>query len=154
MIGARIVLALACLGVQPVQAADVQASPQPNQAEPAPSLMFTPAEVAAIRRALSHIPLNPVSSVQAGAGSGPPAVRTQSNIFVSGVGDSGDGQWTVWANGYRISPDHQAPDFTVVSVRDETVEIVVTGQQPAHFRLHPHQTWRAEHHDIIEGIFP
>jgi len=76
------------------------------------------------------------------------------NIYVSALAYYGEGQWTVWANGYRIVPGKQAPNFSVVSVNEDRAEIAVGGTKPARFMLHPYQTWRARYNDIVEGIVP
>jgi hypothetical protein len=120
-----------------------------------PSLLFTANEVAAVRRAIAALKgVGTEEAAQAkGALNAAPKPK-ESNIFLSALVDFGDGQWTVWANGYRISPGHQPPGFRVVAVKENTVEIVTEGEQPARFQLRPYQTWRAAHHDIVEGIVP
>ena len=125
-----------------------------NAQQPAPSLMFTPAEVAAMLKALTPSTETGEASPDAQAAEPGTVAPRVPNVFVSAVADFGDGQWTVWANGYRIAPDRQPPGFHVVSVQDNMVEIVVSGEQAAHFRLRPYQTWRAGHPDIVEGIVP
>jgi hypothetical protein len=82
------------------------------------------------------------------------AVSEVPNIFVSAVADYGEGKWTVWANGYRVTPQRQPTGFTVVSVSGESAEILVGGSSPAHVTLRPYQTWRARTNDVVEGIIP
>ncbi|WP_199175496.1 hypothetical protein [Telmatospirillum siberiense] len=133
--------------------AHAQQSPPPG--EPGAggrTLLFSAEEAAAIRRALAGQSEGGASAdmekaVSAGKGGA-------ANIFVSALVDLGNGQWTVWANGYRISPDHQPPGFRVISVKENDVEIVTLGDEPARFHLRPFQTWRAARHDIVEGIVP
>ena len=116
-----------------------------------PSLLFTPAEVAALRQAFADA-AKPRTQLQAEAPTA--AGPALPNIYVSAVAEFGSGQWTVWANGYRIVPGRQPPDFQVLSVRDDSVEIVFPGTPPSRFVLHPHQTWLGRSDSIVEGIFP
>lgn len=152
LIGFAIGLVPAVLGAEEPQAGAVPAAREsPSGGR---TLLFSADEAAAIRRALAG-QVAAESPVQPEQGEASGTVRpTASNIFVSGLVDLGDGQWTVWANGYRISPEHQAPGFRVVSVRKDEVEIVVDGESPARFHLHPYQTWRVGQRDIVEGIVP
>jgi len=148
-----------------VRAAEMPAG-QGDTAAPAPaipSLMFSPADVAAIEKAQATA-LQPVGTAtaepvgeqapEAESEAPPPPKPTVPNVYVSAIVDLGDGQWTVWANGYRITPGRQPPGFTVLAVADDAVDIAVTGEQPARFRLHPFQTWRSRQGDIVEGIHP
>ncbi len=115
------------------------------------SVMFTGGETVAVRQALADAQSGKLPAEEGGGLAGAASDR---NIYVSGVADMGDAGWTVWANGLRISPTHQAEAFTVEAVKDDVVDIAVGGEHPAKFRLHPYQTWRAAHHDIVEGIVP
>jgi hypothetical protein len=127
--------------------------PAPQQVEP--SLMFTPDEVNAIRKALVPQPVEEAS--QGGGGTDATAAKGKAkspNIYVSAILDLGEGQWTVWANGQRITQDRQLPQFRILSVKQNAVEIVLPVDPPTKFSLHPYQTWRVDHHDIVEGIFP
>ena len=128
-----------------------------------PSLLFTDAEMIAVEKGLAAFDRLSGNASSAAADSettpgaaGPEElpVSTQSNVTVSAVMDFGNGDWTVWANGYRIRPGHQAPGFTVVAVRHDVVDILVPGEQEAHLRLKANQTWRARHRDIVEGLAP
>ncbi len=76
------------------------------------------------------------------------------NVYVSAILDFGDGNWTVWANGLRVTPDHQSPLFRVSSVRNNAAEIVVPGEDGGRFVLQPYQTWRSRQKDVVEGIVP
>ena len=148
-------------------------APQVNQpgagaifVPPSGSLLFSDIDADSIQRAIaafermSNLPVAEIeqsqSQAQAEASPGVRGVRPSGvpNVYVSAVMDFGEGQWVVWANGYRISPEHQAPEFSVVSVKKNSVEVFVPGDQPARFHLHPYQTWRSRHHDIVEGILP
>lgn len=123
-----------------------------------PSLIFTESELSTVEKALAAY--DKISGNGAAAESETPGgpdempATTQTNVTVSAVMDFGGGNWTVWANGYRIQPGHQAPGFTVVNVKDDMVDIVVPGEQEARVRLKPHQTWRARHRDVVEGLAP
>ena len=133
-----------------VSAASAADAPPPQAApaaEPLPdaSLLFSPAEVVAIRRALNHTAT--AADEQASV-----VVTTVPNIHVSAIADLGDGHWTVWANGWRITPGHQPPGFQVVSVHDDEVDLIVDDGPGVRVRLHPSQTWRAAYHDVVEGI--
>jgi len=116
------------------------------------SLLFTAGEQAAILKALSEVGRQAPAASQT-----EPAEEETSfpNIYVSAVAQFGPGQWTVWANGYRIVPGRQAPGFQVLAVHDDgRVEIIVPGDPPARFTLQPHQTWMAQSESIVEGIVP
>lgn len=76
------------------------------------------------------------------------------NIYVSAVLDFGAGDWTVWANGLRVTPDQQSPLFKVVAVHGNTVEISVTSDGGRRIALQPYQTWRSRQRDVVEGIVP
>ena len=123
-----------------------------------PSLIFTDSEMSAVEKALAaYDKISGVSGANESETSGAPdeiPATNQPNVTVSAVMDLGDGNWTVWANGYRIRPGHQAPGFTVVGVKNDMVDIVVPGEQEARLRLKPNQTWRARHHDVVEGLAP
>jgi hypothetical protein len=147
------IMPAACLLLAGFGSVDAQQPPQTAEDSSANqrSLLFGPDEVAAVRRALAAQNSTAVPE----ASTVPEEMKaTVSNIFVSGLVNSGDGQWTVWANGYRISSDHQPPSFRVVSVKENDVEIVTGGEQPVRFHLRPYQTWRAAQHDIVDGIVP
>jgi len=128
---------------------------------PVASLMFTPQEVQAIDKAFAdhlHPPaeqvaaqVNAAALQQAQIEAARPRVP---NIYVSAVLDFGGGEWTVWANGLKLTPTHQSPLFHVVSVSGNTVEIVPIAQPSTHIRLQPYQTWRARQGDVVEGIIP
>jgi hypothetical protein len=120
---------------------------------PASSLMFSEADVGAVEKSLAAF-ASGTPEVEAGKPEPETVKPRMPNIYVSAIIDLKGGDWIVWANGYRISPRQQAPNFQVVAVRDDAAEIVVAGDQPARFRLHPAQTWRSAHHDVVEGIFP
>ena len=114
------------------------------------SLLFSTGEVAEIQRALSEVGKT-VTPVQAEADAAAPIP----NVYVSAVAQYGRGRWTVWANGYRIAPGRQAPEFTVLAVLDDDrVVISVPGDRPARFTLQPHQTWLAASDSVVEGIVP
>ncbi len=127
-----------------------------DDAPPAPSnrsLLFNSADASAIARAIGDYERSKKVGVPVVADdqAPPPAVP---NIFVSALAYYGEGEWTVWANGYKIVPGRQAPDFSVVSVSADKVEIVVAGDSPARFTLQPYQTWRSRSRDVVEGIVP
>ncbi len=133
----------------------LSAPSQSDEAPPERSLLFGPDEVTAVRKAIAA--LTGASAPEGGQVNSDVAEAAKlvaPNIFLSAVVDLGNGQWTVWANGYRINPGHQPPGFRVISVKENTVEIIAEGEQIARFRLHPYQTWRAAQHDIVEGIVP
>lgn len=154
ILGLRLFLAMVFVmgGWGPLSAQQSPSHSSSESGDGGRSLLFNAEEVASIRRALTN------------QSEGGPATETgkaligerggETNIFVSALVDLGNGQWTVWANGYRISPDHQAPGFRVVSVKQNDVEIVTQGSDPVRFHLRPFQTWRAARHDIVEGIVP
>jgi hypothetical protein len=119
--------------------------------------MFFDSDVAAIESARQGGPPPAIAEAapsEAPEAEGLPLMSRLPNVYVSAVVDVGDGRWTVWANGYRITPGHQPPRFNVLSVADGTVEIAVPGDDPARFRLHANQTWRSRQRDIVEGIVP
>lgn len=122
-----------------------------------PSLIFTEQEVIAIEKAVNAFDKaqgvigTPDNEASGSGGTEELPAVTQPNVSVSAVMDFGNGDWTVWANGYRIRPGHQAPGFTVVAVKDDLVDIVIPGDQEARVRLKSNQTWRARHRDVVEG---
>jgi hypothetical protein len=141
------------------------ASPAPPAAvvpaQPVTSLMFTPEEVQAIDKAIAdhlHPPAEMVEakSQAAAADAALAELRKphQPNIYVSAVVDFGGGDWTVWANGLKVTPDRQSPLFQVVAVNGDTVDIVPRAQPGTHVRLQPNQTWRSRQGDVVEGIVP
>ena len=115
------------------------------------SLLFTPAEIAALTKALSDVGRPQLVLSGSAAESGKPVIP---NVYLSAVAEFSPGHWTVWANGYRIVPGHEAPGFKIVAVQDDRVEIAVDSDPPAHFSLQPHQTWLARSNSVVEGIFP
>jgi hypothetical protein len=131
-------------------------TPAPDAAPPhtrRTSLLFDTAEAESMQKALSEVgkPRAPVAPDPADQADTAPAIP---NVYLSAVAQFGPGQWTVWVNGYRIVPGRQAPGFQVLSVRDDQVEIAVTGDPPARFVLRPNQTWLAQSDAIVEGIVP
>jgi len=130
-------------------------------ARPVTSLMFTPDEVQAINKAIADHLHPPAEMVEAKA----QAVAAEAavaearkprvpNIYVSAVVDFGGGDWTVWANGLKVTPDRQPPLFRVVAVDGNTVDIVPRSAPGTHVHLHPYQTWRSRQGDVVEGIIP
>jgi len=133
-----------CLSFLLLAGAAAQAQEMPK------SLLFSPAESESIARALTDFERMNVT----GQSVEEAAPLTVPNIYVSAIVDFGDGQWTVWANGYRISPNHQTPQFTVTSVQNDSAEIQISGEKPEKILLRPYQTWMARSHSIVEGIVP
>ena len=133
-------------------AARLPAAEPPLAPAPAPgkSLLFAPADASAISKAIADFERTKTTGVVA-EDVRPPDVP---NIYVSALAYYGEGEWTVWANGYRIVPNRQPPDFTVISVTQDSAEISVSGSHPARFVLHPYQTWLSQSDDVVEGIFP
>jgi hypothetical protein len=124
----------------------------------APSLLFTDLEVTAIEAARQGL-ANGAPEASASPPGAPGEIASPSkphmpNVHVSAVLDLGAGRWTVWANGYRITPDRQPPQFKILSVAGNSVEIAVAGDNPARVRLHANQTWRVRQRDIVEGTLP
>ena len=150
--------------LQAVQSARVVQSAYRTTLKESKSLQSTidaiKADIAAIEKAMADYQrqLQAPTMVQQLPDRAEPAARQpvtrQPNVYVSAILDFQDGRWTVWANGYRITAQAQAPDFTVVRVKENAADIVVPGADGAKFRLYPYQTWVASHHDIVEGIFP
>ena len=121
------------------------------QAPARTSLLFTPAEMAALTKALSDVGRPQLVPSASAAEPDKPVIP---NIYLSAVAEFSPGQWVVWANGYRIVPGREAPDFKIVSVHDDQVEIAVDSDPPARFSLQPHQTWLSRSNSVVEGIFP
>jgi len=119
---------------------------------PSKSLLFSPEEAAEVSKAIADYErLETTGQKSEDIVAPPPSVP---NIYVTAIADYGDGLWTVWANGYRISPNRQPPGFTVTGVSQDRAEISVPGEQPIRLSLRVAQTWRARSKDIVEGIFP
>lgn len=114
------------------------------------SLLFNAGEAEAVRRAWADFERMNLTGKPVEEGPAPQG----SNIYVSGIVDFGEGHWTVWANGYRISPTRQAPLFTVLAVKDDFAEIQVPGDKPERILLRPYQTWLVRSHNVVEGIVP
>jgi len=135
------------------------AAPPPG-AETIGSLMFNPQEVQAVEKAYAdHLHPAALAAAQAKAEAARQAqIEAEKprvpNIYVSAILDLGGGQWTVWANGIRITPDHQPPLFHVVAVNGNTVEIVSEAEASTHIRLQPNQTWISRDGSVVEGIVP
>ena len=117
-------------------------------------LLFNEGEAGAVTRAILDFERLKVTGTAAPVEEPGANAPESPNVFVSALAYYGEGQWTVWANGYRVSPGRQPPAFTVISVNDERAEIAVAGSKPAHFMLRPYQTWRSRFNDIVEGIVP
>jgi len=121
------------------------------EAQEAPkSLLFTPTEADAVAKAMAEFDRMNVTGQSVEEAAAPQGT----NIYVSAIVDYGEGRWTVWANGYRISPERQPPQFTVLAVKDDLAEIRVSGDKQDRILLRPYQTWLARSHSIVEGIFP
>lgn len=138
-------------------AADAAKSPKP----PYPLLFLWPEESAAIDQAISERDHPPATEVRAKAQAQEEAAAAAynsgphlPNVYVSAILDFGDGDWTVWANGLRVTPAQQSPLFHIVAVRGNAVDIVVPGAEGGRFVLQPFQTWRSRQKDVVEGIFP
>lgn len=114
------------------------------------SLLFSPAEAAAIAKARADFErLNQVG----------PAVEEEAapqtpNIYVSAIANYGGGRWTVWANGYRIVAGRQPASFTVLAVQDDYAVIKVSDEKQEKIVLRPSQTWLSRSHQVVEGIVP
>ena len=143
MIRLWVVLALIVAGIP------ADAAPPPSAAKP---LLFSPEETASLEKAVADYERLETTGQKSEEAAAPPSATP--NIFVTAIADYGEGQWTVWANGYKISPGRQPPDFSVLGVKTDQAEIMVPGEQPVRFTLHSYQTWRARSKDIVEGIFP
>lgn len=149
---------------QPVSSSastSVPSAPTTNASTPPKppfSILFTPDEMSAIEQAF--VDRDHPSSAQVAAQAQAAAINEEAlrpripNIYVSAVLDFGGGEWTVWANGLRVTPDQQSPLFKVVSVRGNTVDISVTSDGGTRISLQPYQTWRSRQRDVVEGIFP
>ena len=131
---------------------------------PLVSIMFTPDEVAAIGKAIDARLHPPAAEVAARANKSAAAVAMVAaeaeaarphvpNIYVSAVVDFGGGDWTVWANGLKFTPDRQSPLFQIKSVSGNSVDIAVPSES-VRVRLQPNQTWRSRENDVVEGIVP
>jgi hypothetical protein len=114
-------------------------------------LLSRPESVAALNKAIADFQRMEQTGQKIEEGA--PAPRAP-NIYVTAIADYGGGQWTVWANGYRINPNRQPPDFTVLAVNTDRAEIEVKGEQPIRVTLRSAQTWRSRSQDVVEGIFP
>lgn len=128
---------------------------------PYPSLFFWPDETASLAKAVEDHDHPPASELAAKAlaMAEQRAVLEETrprlpNVYVSAILDFGNGDWTVWANGLRVTPTSQSPLFRVVAVRGNSVDIVVPGNDGGRFMLQPYQTWRSRQKDVVEGIFP
>jgi hypothetical protein len=115
-------------------------------------MMFSPEEVATIRRALGLLPSEKTAIVGPINVIAPPR-EIPKNIHLSAVADLGGGQWTVWINGIRITPDRQSADFEVIGVNAGGVDIRILGESPMKIRLYPNQTWHGDGAIITEGGF-
>lgn len=133
-----------------VMAFSMSASAQ-NEMLAANSILFSGAEEIAVKKAILDYERMKVTGSSVEEAVATPDIP---NIFVSALAYYGEGQWTVWANGYRVTPQRQPPGFTVVEVDENKAEIAVGGAKPARFFLRPYQTWRSRTNDVVEGIIP
>ncbi len=145
----------------PATAAPVPDANAPTPPKPPFSVLFAPDEFQAINQAFAdhdHPSAAQLASQRQAAAIVAATVEAQQpripNIYVSAVLDFGGGDWTVWANGLRITPDQQSPLFKVVAVRGNTVDISVTSDGGTRIALQPYQTWRSRQRDVVEGIAP
>ena len=148
--------------VAPQASADEDAAEAPKPPKPPyPSLFLWPDEVAAINHAIEDRDHPPAGEIAAKAHEeAQKAAATDAskphlpNVYVSAILDFGDGNWTVWANGLRVTPNSQSPLFHIVAVRGNSVDIMVPGDGGGRFVLQPYQTWRSRQKDVVEGIYP
>ncbi len=166
--GLAALLVAGVVAVVPARAADSVVTPDIGTAKPPPgappamnSVMFTPAELAQIAKAVEdHLHPRAVEIAKASAAAASLAAQTAiakphvPNIYVSAVLDFGGGDWTVWANGLKVTPGRQSPLFRVTSVSGNSVDIEVPSEAGLRVRLQPNQTWRSREHDVVEGIVP
>ena len=129
----------------------------PAASAPVSSIMLWPADLAAIQKAINDHEHPPAAEIEAlaHAAAAVESLRPRKpNIYVSAVLDFGDGHWTVWANGLRITPNRQSPLFRIVGVHGDAVDIFVPGEGGGRFVLRPYQTWLSRRQDVVEGIVP
>lgn len=126
---------------------------EPNDFSWQNSLLFYEGDAHALSQAIRDFDRMRVTGavVEEKQAEAPPDVP---NIFVSALAYYGEGDWTVWANGYRVTPTRQPPQFSVIAVNADKAEIAVGGSKPARFFLRPSQTWRSRTNDVVEGIVP
>jgi hypothetical protein len=110
------------------------------------SFLFSPAEVAAVRRALS------------GQVSGTAALNTDQTINVpqrrlislAGVVYRGQKDWILWLNGRKVTPKEMLPEIVDVQVAKDRVHLKwfdVGLNDVISITLRPHQTY-----DIVTGV--
>ncbi len=168
-----VLLAVAVVLPRPAPAQSPASAPVPTSPAPAgptqdasygtnDSVMFSDSEFFAIKKAIADhdhpiVKQHEEIAAQATAEkeeSIEAARRKVPNVYLSAVMDFGGGDWTVWANGLRVTPDHQPALFQVVGVRGNAVDFVVPGDGGDKFELQPYQTWRSQQRDVVEGIYP
>jgi len=117
---------------------------------PAPSLFFTPAEVAIGERILAGREPKPVSA--SGEYQGPPPVPP--DIHLGALIFVAPGDWVLWVNGQRRTPSDRRGELEISAVSRERAEIVWRGDVkggPLRVRLRPYQTFVGSTGEILEG---
>lgn len=116
------------------------------------SLFFTPLEIDIIRNATQGVvSVLPPEPDEKGEGvEGVPVIPERRLIRLSGLVYQNPQKWTVWINGYRVTPDNLLPEIQGIRVEEKKVYLLWTDErknQIISITLHPHQTY-----DIDSGI--
>ncbi|MDD9901656.1 MAG: hypothetical protein OXT65_11805 [Alphaproteobacteria bacterium] len=110
------------------------------------SLLFTPAEIALIQRALTGT----VGGTEILNDTTGEAIPTRRIIKVAGVVYRSDADWIVWINGHKIMPGKLLPQIVDIRVQKDMVDLKwfdrgINGV--IDISLRPHQTY-----DIVTGV--
>lgn len=110
------------------------------------SFLFTPAEVAAIRRAQGGV----VSGTAALGADQTTNVPQRRLIVLSGVVFRGENDWILWLNGRKVTPKDMLPEIVDVVVAKDKVHLKwfdVGLNDVISITMRPHQTY-----DIVTGV--
>lgn len=147
----KTIFALLCLAVlaSPAVAADTPA-PVAAPAPDAPftrSLLFSPAEVTLVERALAG---TVTGTSMLDAGKTPQNIPQRRIISLSGLVWRSDADWIIWLNGKKVTAKTLLPEIVDIKVGREDVtlkwfDIGINGV--ISITLRPHQTY-----DIVTGV--
>jgi hypothetical protein len=106
---------------------------------PTDSLFFTPDET---------------KQIEALANKNGPRNSSQSDIHLGAVMYYGPGNWTLWLQGERWTPETVKADLHVLDVQPDAVRLTLTATPDMTTReitLRPHQTYRIATGQVVEG---
>lgn len=118
----------------------------------APSLFFTPDEVAIGERIMAGREPRPPAADGEPEYLGPPPVPP--DIHLGALIFIAPGDWVLWVNGQRRTPRDSRGELEIAAVSRDRAEIVWRGDAkagPLRVRLRPYQTFIGSTGEILEG---